>query len=444
MTLGRPPAVAAAGGRDAWLAPARYGMIRAWLRSDCPPGRADRGTVAHLQRDGAVPRPTSSPRLPLRILATSVPLRSHLWDVVPIAWALRSAGHDVRIAVLPNIGRALAGTGLPTLVVGPRLDRARLTDLTAHPAGSPVPFVRDAAQAAGLLAHGVLGQLDYFRPQLILHEALDLAGPLVAQYLDVPAVHVSCGPPYARAGVADLRRGAVALRRRLHLDDHVRPPALVLDVCPPCYQDEPNRLDAPHQSMRFVPYNGPGAVPAWLHDPAARPRACVTAGTEGKVGAELIARIVAAVCRSARDLDVIAPMLPDPEARAAVAAAGARVVDWLPLKLLFAAGCDLVVHHGGPGTALTGLSYGLPQLVVRDPSHPAHREHSINGRLLAACGAGRSLSAAKMTDQDVTESVRQLTTDPGYGEAARAVAAEIAAQPSPAEVVPVLEELAAG
>jgi L-demethylnoviosyl transferase len=81
---------------------------------------------------------------------------------------------------------------------------------------------------------------------------------------------------------------------------------------------------------------------------------------------------------------------------------------------------------------------------VRDPSHPAHREHSINGRLLAACGAGRSLSAAKMTDQDVTESVRQLTTDPGYGEAARAVAAEIAAQPSPAEVVPVLEELAAG
>jgi UDP:flavonoid glycosyltransferase YjiC (YdhE family) len=386
-------------------------------------------------------RPGMSAR-PLRILATTTPLQSHLWNLVPALWALRSAGHDVRVAALPNIAWAVEESSLPALLVGPLLDLSLMPGQEAVASDSPAPFIRAAAQMGGLLAHGILAALEYFRPQLVLYEAMDLAGPLVAQHLGVPAVYVSCGPPYAPAAVENLRRGGAALRRRMHMDEQVSPPALVLDVCPPSYRDPAHAVAAPYQSMRFVPYNGPGAVPAWLLQPPERPQACLSAGTSGPEG-ELIGRVARIIHEVRPDMEIIVPMAADAPGRAMLSGSKVRVVDWLPLKLLFAAGCDLVVHHGGPGTALTALSYGLPQIVLHDRRHLAGADHYINGRLLAACGAGRSLSAVKMTDADIAESVRVVTSDPGYRLAAGGLAAEMAAQPSPADVVAVLEDIAA-
>lgn len=381
----------------------------------------------------------------MKILITSTPLLSHMWDVAPIGWALRSAGHDVRLASLPNIGitEAVAETALSALPVGPHLDLGLMEDQRQYAGGDPAPFVRAAAQVAGLLTHGVIGQLDYFRPELVLHGTLDLAGPLVAQYVDVPAVHVSCGPPNGRAGQANLRRGGVALRRRLHLDERVRPPDLVLDICPPSYQDEANRVAAPHQSMRFVPYNGPGAVPDWLLGPPGRGRVVIAGGTYPP-GPQTTARVATMTQRLCPGLDTIVVMAAETEPRAVVAAAGAPIVDWLPLRLLFAGGCELFVHHGMPGLTLTALAYGVPQLIVRKRDHPAYAAATVNSRLLEACGAGRSLVDVRMTDEELAEAVRELVGDPGYRQAARRVAAEMAAQPSPAEVVGVLEDLVAG
>jgi UDP:flavonoid glycosyltransferase YjiC (YdhE family) len=380
----------------------------------------------------------------VKVLITSTPVLSRMWDVVPIGWALGSAGHDVLLAALPNpgIAEAAAETGLPALLVGPPVDHSLMVNSRLY-ATSAAAFVRSCAQVAGLLAHGVFGQLDYFRPQLVLHGTLDLAGPLVAQYLDVPAVQVSCGPPHGRSGVAELERGAVALRRRFGLDEQVRPPALVLDVCPPSYQDEASRLTAPHQPMRFVPYNGPGAVPGWLLDPPDRPRVVIASGTYPP-GPQTTAR----VCRVIRELfpglDILVVMADEAGPRSIVAAAGPKIVDWLPLRLLFAGGCELFVHHGMPGLTLTALSYGVPQLIVRKRDHPAYAAAVINSRLVGACGAGRSLVDLKMTDEDVAAALSELLDSQSCRRAAAAIAAEMAAQPSPGDVVVVLEGLAAG
>ena len=376
----------------------------------------------------------------MRALITTTPFLSHLWDVVPLGWALRSAGHDVRIAALPNLTEDIVATSLTAMPAGPLFDTTLVPDWSGQE-DSLVPFATTTARLAGLLAHGLAGRLDRFRPDLVLHEPLDLAGSIIAQQAGVPAVHVSCGPPYAPRAVEALTKAAASIRRRQGLPAEVPPPALVVDICPPSYQDPERRLAAPHQPMRFVPYNGPGAVPDWLREPARRPRVCVTMGT-GTAGQPLLSRIAGALAEL--DVEVVVPARPEVAPQLAAAVPTARVVEWLPLKLLLAAGCDLVVHHGGPGTALTALSYGVPQLTVHVHDHPAAGEHYINSRLLKACGAAIGLNGRTMTDEDVASAARTLMGEPGYRAAAPAMAAEIRAMPSPAETVEVLERLVAG
>jgi UDP:flavonoid glycosyltransferase YjiC (YdhE family) len=384
----------------------------------------------------------------MRVLVTSIPVLSHLWDVVPIAWALRSAGHDVRIAALANIAADLRATGLPALAIGPVRDPSVLD---RHPGvrdgdglDPHVEFARKAAIVSGMLARGLFGVLSYFRPDLVVHEPSDMAGPLIAQYLRIPAVHVSCGPPFPARWSAARTRAAAGLRRRLGMEAGVPGPALVLDVCPPSFQALVRQLPAPHQAMRFVPYNGPGSMPAWLADPPAGPRVCITMGT-GWGGKSLLlrARIARAILGLGMGTEIIMPLPPEHAASVPLPPA-VRVVDWLPLKLLLARGCELLVHHGGPGTMLTGLSYGVPQLTAILEAHGAAPEHRINSRLLVSCGAGRSLTRMAKPEEEIAESVRLLLTDTSYRAGAQAIADEMAAQPSPAEVAVVLEDLVAG
>jgi UDP:flavonoid glycosyltransferase YjiC (YdhE family) len=379
------------------------------------------------------------------VLVTSYPARSHVISLVSISWALLAAGHDVRFAVLANARAGVEEAGLPALVYPPQFDPSRLAVQRFSPAGNKADLIKDVSIKAGLLAHGVRQTLDAFRPDLVLYEQLDLAGPLIAHYLDVPAVHVAAGPPYHPTFIATLRRGAESLRRRWGLDAP-RPPALVLDVCPPSYRDPgPSPLSAPLQPMRFVPYNGPGAVPGWLHQFTDQPRVSITVGADGVSDVSPMVRVAQAVHRLSPETDIVIPasVAPAPPTMALLRESGARVlVGWLPHKLLFAAGCDLSIHHGGPGSVLTALSFGLPQLVLRDRTNPAHADHYMMGRLLVACGAGQSLSEAKATDQDLAESLRLLLTQDDFRRRAEALAAEMAAQPSPAEVADVLAELA--
>src|SRR5882672_3242470 len=102
----------------------------------------------------------------VRVLLTTCPMTGHFWPMVPLGWALRSAGHEVAVASLPNLTVEVVGSGLPALIVGERADLGGLlSDVRARP------------------------------PDLIVYEPMDLAGPLLAGLLGVPAVLHPFGPP---------------------------------------------------------------------------------------------------------------------------------------------------------------------------------------------------------------------------------------------------------
>jgi UDP:flavonoid glycosyltransferase YjiC (YdhE family) len=98
---------------------------------------------------------------------------------------------------------------------------------------------------------------------------------------------------------------------------------------------------------------------------------------------------------------------------------------------------DRFVHHGGGGTALAAMVCGVPQLIL--PNMP-----KLIGpaRRLAAYGAARTLETGDAPDaQAMLDGAGELLNNPGYRQRAGALAEEIAAMPTPNEVVGLIEKL---
>jgi UDP:flavonoid glycosyltransferase YjiC (YdhE family) len=98
---------------------------------------------------------------------------------------------------------------------------------------------------------------------------------------------------------------------------------------------------------------------------------------------------------------------------------------WIPLNALLQTSSALV-HHGGAGSTLGALAAGLPQLVL-----PSGADRYINATAVHDGGAGLS------AEEDELDAVLldQIVGDGKLRKVAGEVSAEIAALPSPAQIV---------
>ncbi|MCQ4084234.1 DUF1205 domain-containing protein [Streptomyces sp. RB6PN25] len=386
----------------------------------------------------------------MRVLFTTWAWPSHLYALVPLAWACRSAGHEVLVASQPRLLEDTVRTGLPAATIGEDVDAVELVRGYVLPTASDTPTAQSApapASGAGkgpramrmFLAHaesmtgGLVRLAREWRPDAVVFEPTAFAGPIAAAALGVPAVRLLYG--------TDLM-----LRARGLLPDVLAPLAgefgaagfdpfgtVTVDPTPAGLQVHADYSRLP---MRYVPFNGPGELPPALPKRDGRPRICVTwghtmakldpsyflAGRMARAAAKTGAEVMVAVSAEQRQL---LGELPE-EVRVFVDA---------PLDPLLRQ-CDAVISHGGAGSVLTALRNGLPLLLV--PQLPDHAGHA--GRVLAA-GAGEVLTRDEATPGRVGEEITRLLADCPERTAARALQAEIAAQPAPCEVASQVERL---
>jgi UDP:flavonoid glycosyltransferase YjiC (YdhE family) len=98
---------------------------------------------------------------------------------------------------------------------------------------------------------------------------------------------------------------------------------------------------------------------------------------------------------------------------------------------------DLIVHHGGTGTVLSALEVGLPQLLL-----PQGADEFVNAEILTAAGAARALPNDGQQPGAIGDVVEELLGNAPERQAATRLRDEIAAMPSPGDVVPALVKLA--
>ncbi|GAA1547917.1 DUF1205 domain-containing protein [Dactylosporangium maewongense] len=376
----------------------------------------------------------------MRVLFTSVALSGHLFPLVPLAWSCRTFGHEVLVATSDNFLPEVTRSGLPVASCGPAIDFVELTTAAGIPEDLQQRRLANGHAFGRIAASALPGMLDLvraWRPDVIVSERAEFAGPVAAAVCGVPQVELQWGV----ARLAEYRAGA-AVQLAEGLERHglaaLPAPREVLNPWPPSLR---LRHAASHHGICCVPYNGAARVPSWLWAPPRRPRICLTLGTVlPRLGADGVTDVVVPLLERLGRLDVEVVVAVDD----AVAAtwpplpAVARQVGRMPLWQVLQT-CDLAVHHGGQGTALTAFMAGVPQLVI-----PVFDDQVDNAEAVARSGAGACILPDELTVPDAVAACAALLGDRRHGAAARAVAAEIARQPSPATVVELLGAVARG
>ena len=359
----------------------------------------------------------------MRTLVVSAPMVGHVLPLLPLAGALRDAGHEVLVATGPEGMDAARCTGLATCDVAPGLKVLPSFTRTAmrHPVGAArsasgrdrgTRFVgRLMAGLGRQMVDGVEALVDRWGPDLVVQEPLAAAGGVVAARRGLPVVLVNTTLFDAEAlftsAVAAMGAGSPA------------PPAEVLDTAPPGLVQLPTG-----RPMRFVPVSGRDVpAPPELTRPGDRPRIVVGRSTVADPRPDRLMSSVVTAAAGA-DVDVVLAR-PDERVAAMPLPPNVRTTDWLPFAEVFPAAAG-VVHHGGAGTLLTALAAGTPQLVV-----PGVGDRSVNAELVARSGAGLAMPARRISAREL----ERLATDGSLAAAARELAAEMAAMPSPADLV---------
>ncbi|MYT37411.1 activator-dependent family glycosyltransferase [Streptomyces sp. SID8356] len=417
----------------------------------------------------------------MRVLMTSFAEQSHFSGSVPLAWALRTAGHEVRVASQPALAPAITGAGLTAVPVGE--NPALHTVLGA--VGGPMMALHDRAdylekrhERLGrdfLMSHEtVMTSLFYswinnesmvdelvafaraWRPDLVIWEPFTFAGAVAARASGAAHARLLSFPDMFMSTRRLLRehweRGtetehddalgewlALTLERYgCSFDEEIVTGQWSIDQMPPSVRLS---LEQPLVPMRYVPYSGqvPTVVPPWLRSAPAWPRICVTAGmTTRYTGAPstiLVDDVFDAV--SGLDAEVVATV--DPAERELIPSVpdNVRLVDHVPLDVLLPT-CAAILHHGGAGTWATAAASGVPQISLGRVWDAVYRSQR-----LAELGAGLYLPAGGVSAESLRSGLLRLLKEPEFRLRAQELQAEVNAAPSPNEVVEVLERLTA-
>ncbi|GAB3301327.1 nucleotide disphospho-sugar-binding domain-containing protein [Parasphingorhabdus pacifica] len=375
----------------------------------------------------------------MRVLFTTTPGCGHFFPLVPLAWAFRCAGHRVLVAGPRPIAKSVRTAGLEHASVGGNVNPLKLWPDEAGPAGEH-DFTAEPWVA--LAEHTVAETIDLvgqWRPHLIVSDFAEYSGPIAAALSAIPSISQHWGMHISdelSATVFDEETmGRLhALQEQFGLLPAETTPAATVDLCPSslaCF-DSTSWLP-----MQYIPYGGVGLPSPWLWTHRTRPRVCVSMGS-----VELDAGIdgLCTVAEGLADFDgeVVLTGVGSRNSALSNLPPNVRAAGWLSHDQVFPT-CDVVVHHGGSGTAMTALRYGLPQLIL-----PQMCDQFENAARLAGSGAARSIGFADRAAGVVRDEVEELLTEPSYRVHAERIRAEIESMPMPAEIVSTLTALGAG
>ena len=362
----------------------------------------------------------------MRILVTTFPAYGHLHPMVPLAVAAIERGADVRVATGRKFGNWVKACGLSATPAG--LDAEDLE--TQASARFPGPL-RNAHMFTTIAVPRMFDDLielsTTWRPDLIIHEESEYAGPLAATLLGVPCItHSWAAPAYPRAERETDRDLLAPIWAQRHAGQPVLCGDAYLDACPPPFQTEAILAIAGVRPIRPVLFDGPQtSPPEWLAR-IERPAAYVSFGTVRQFSrAEWLQQAMDAASQVVAS--VIVTCGPNSPELLVPSSASVFVEQYLPQSSVLEH-VDVVVSHGGAGTTLGALCHGLPHVVI---PHGATSQQ-INAERVDALGIGIHVTDDQL--RSLPAAIHAAATEPAYAIAAARVRDALNELPSP-EVV---------
>jgi UDP:flavonoid glycosyltransferase YjiC (YdhE family) len=301
----------------------------------------------------------------MKLLFTTAPLHGHFHPLVPLADAGMAKGYDVLVATGRAFGDWVSACGLAHAAAGrdgPQSltpeERARADQLGAR--RGPYLFTTVFAPP---MTRDLVALCRAWKPDVIVHEESEFAGPLVGSLLGIPCVTHSYAAP-ARPGSDQTWREMLAtLWREFTAEEPRLTGDMYLDGCPPAFQTDAVREIPNVRATRPIAFDGPPAPPPpWIAE-LKHPTAYVTFGTVPAFSRlEVFERVLGAIADIVENV-VVTSGPPD----ALAAPANVIVEQYLPQSLVLGS-ADVVISHGGAGTTLGAIQHGLPHVVL--PQQP--------------------------------------------------------------------------
>lgn len=372
----------------------------------------------------------------MKILFSAWPGYGHLLPMVPLVRAAQRAGHEAVITTGPDLASYASSLGLVTVAAGPTAAESysRLPGdvmISRLPAAEQNAFAAKHlfGVAAAARARDLAVLFSQWRPDLVVHDPLELAAAAVAVTARTAHVTHGYGPMHAEndemiTGIGSALANAVDV-------DPTEPvfAAPYLDICPPAMR---TRAQMPWHDVRPLrPSAGEPGDRTIANSIATLPHPETIYFTLGTVMNQARG-VFRAVLDAADELDInivittgpdLDPAAIGPLPPSAIAYPFLHQADVLPHS-------SAVVSHAGAGTMLGALCFGLPQLCL-----PQSTDQPLNAASLVTTGAALYLQPHKTTTKTVAAALRKLLHEPPYREAATRLRSAIEAMPDAERVI---------
>jgi UDP:flavonoid glycosyltransferase YjiC (YdhE family) len=372
----------------------------------------------------------------VRILFVSWPGYGHLLPMLPLIRAAQRGGHEVVASSGRDLKPVAEGFGIEFRASG----RTAAEGYAGLPDSTTVSLLRPEEQLAfagrhlfgpGAVARtrDLLDLMRAWRPDLVVHDTLELGSPVAAETLGVPHLTHGYGPMLPEND-ALIRWIGQALASS-GLSDPV--PAVMsapyVDICPPALH--PNGTSAWRVVRSLRPSAGEpgsddlGSEVSGLRYPDS---AYVTLGTVMNRAPDVFAAVLEAL--AGLHVNAIVTTGPDVDlSRVGVTGTGVLSRPFLPQAAVLPH-CRVVVSHAGAGTMLGALCHGLPQLCL-----PQSTDQPLNAAALLPTGAALALQPAEVDAAVVAEALGRLLSEPAFARAAEGLRDQIERMPDAATVL---------
>lgn len=388
----------------------------------------------------------------MRLLFTTQPMSSHWHPLVPLAQALEWAGHEVAFASTPRFCPTMEAKGFRTFPVGAdeteevvQQIEEQVSNSTEQPPSFAVLKYWFAGIRADRMLPDMLDVISDWHPDVLVREHTELAACVAAERVGIPHVAFQVGalvPWFMRAMSEPLNRllASVALTTSDPADTLFR--YLMFYPRPLSLWNPDLPVPSTLHTFRYTGFNQSGneALPGWVAALDERPTVYATLGTVMNERTDLLSAILDGLRQEPINLILTVGRNRDPE-DFGEQQPNVHIERYIPQSMLLPL-CDLVVTHGGSGTVLDALSFGLPMVMT-----PIAADQPVNAKICASLGVARVVAPAGRTEAELAQDIRNATQEvlrnPTYRENAQRLRKEMEELPGLDYPITLLETLAA-
>lgn len=399
-----------------------------------------------------------------RFLFSGAAAYGHFHPLVPLATALKEAGHEVAFATGPSRRTMLEAAGFTFFPIGGdiQLD-AEYQQVKAHLKTMPLDLESELFAYPRLFI-GIGSRLrtpqlveigQNWQPDMIIREAAQYSAAVAAEYLRIP--HAVIAFAASLKGHAIFEREAASqldpIRRQWVLEPDPDLKSLYrylqLSYSPPTFStkaiDRPEVAQTVPATTHFIrpeffdqAHNE--TLPDWIEQLPPQPTVYVTLGTEVNSEPELYPRVMQTIIAGLRDapVNLIVTLGRDKDpADFGPQPPNVHIERYIPQSLLLPR-CDLMVMHGGSNTLLAALDIGLPTVVV-----PLIADQFFNAQVMQSLQLGQVVQREQLTPASIRAALEEVLANPLYRQNTERLQAEMHALPNQQYAVELVEQVVA-